>query len=126
MDDRRASHGLEPGAVDPTRLAITNRVSKRVEEYTQTTKNVAALERASDLGLEKHTGQDVAYVVVDDEKDGRARVTLVHEEPERYDVAFYREQLCRAAESVVAPAGFSREEIEGQLAGRVDGPLSWF
>ncbi|GAB7011740.1 type B DNA-directed DNA polymerase [Halolamina salina] len=117
---------LRTGDVDPTRLAITNRVSKRVEEYTQTTKNVAALERASDLGLEKNPGQDVEYVVVDDEKDGRARVALLHEEPERYDADFYRDELCRAAESVLAPGGFRRSDIEEQLAERVNGSVSMF
>ncbi|QKY19438.1 type B DNA-directed DNA polymerase [Halolamina sp. CBA1230] len=117
---------LRSGDVDPARLAITNRVSKRVEEYTQTTKNVAALERAADLGLEKHPGQTVEYVVVDDEKSGRARVALLHENPDRYDIAFYRDRLCRAAESVLAPAGFRREEIEEQLSERVNGSLSAF
>ncbi|MFW5911198.1 MAG: type B DNA-directed DNA polymerase [Halolamina sp.] len=117
---------LRRGDVEPARLAITNRVSKRVEEYTQTTKNVAALERASDLGLAKHPGQSVEYVVVDDEKQGRERVALLYEAPERYDAAFYREQLCRAAESVLAPTGFRRAAIEKQLAERVNGSLSAF
>ena len=117
---------LRDGDVDPARLAIRNRVSKRAEEYTQTTKNVAALERASDLGLEKHPGQDVEYVVVDDEKSGRARVALLHEAPETYDAEFYRDQLCRAAESVLAPAGFRRDDIESQLAERTNGSISQF
>ena len=114
------------GDVDPAELAITNRVSKRVEAYTQTTKNVAALERASDLGLDKHPGQDIEYVVVDDEKDGRARVALLHEEPEDYDTEFYRDRLCRAAESVLAPTGFRQESIEEQLARRVNSSISTF
>jgi len=117
---------LENGAVEPAALAIRNRVSKRVEEYTQTTKNVAALERASDLGLDKHPGQDVQYVVVDDDKDGRARVALLHEEPETYDAAYYRDELIRVAESVLSPAGFRREDIEEHLADRVDGVLAGF
>lgn len=117
---------VRSGDVDPAELAITNRVSKRVEEYSQTTKNVAALERASDLGLTKHPGQDVEYVVVDDDRDGRDRVALLHERPETYDAAYYRDELCRAAESVLAPAGFRRGDIEAQLAERVDGSISAF
>ncbi len=121
---RRFIADLRRGAVDPERLAITNRVSKRVEAYTQSTRNVAALERAADLGLDKHPGQDVAYVVVDDEKDGRARVSLVHEAPDSYDAAFYRDQLCRVAESVLSPLGFRRTDIESHLAARADGAIS--
>jgi len=117
---------LQAGEVPPEQLAIRNRVSKRVEEYTQTTKNVAALERAADLGLDKHPGQDVEYVVVDDEKSGRARVALLHEEPSRYDADFYRDELIRVAESVLAPTGYRREEIERHLADRVDGSIGAF
>jgi len=119
-------HELRAGAVDPHNLAITNRVSKRVEEYSQSTKNVAALERAGDLDLDMHPGQDVEYVVVDDEKEGRARVALLHEEPERYDAGFYRDELCRAAESVLAPVGFRRDAIERYLADHVDSTIGAF
>ncbi len=123
---REFIHLLEAGDVDPPRLAITNRVSKRAEAYTQSTKNVAALERAADLGFDRHPGQDVEYVVVDDSKSGRARVALLHEDPDRYDTEFYRDRLCRVAESVLAPAGVRRSEIETQLADRVDGAVTGY
>jgi DNA polymerase, archaea type len=41
---------LERGAVDPNELVITNRVSKQREDYTQSTRSVAALERAAVWG----------------------------------------------------------------------------
>jgi DNA polymerase I len=123
---RRFLDRLERGTVDPERLAITNRVSKRLEAYSQSTRNVAALERAADLGLDKRPGQDVEYVVVDDGKRGRDRVALLAEEPDGYDAGFYRAQLLRAAESVLSPTGFRREGIERQLADRVDGSITAF
>jgi DNA polymerase, archaea type len=42
---------LERGAVDPNELVITNRVSKKLEDYSQSTRSVAALKRATNLGL---------------------------------------------------------------------------
>ncbi|MFW5918903.1 MAG: type B DNA-directed DNA polymerase [Halanaeroarchaeum sp.] len=107
---------LDRGAVDPSRLAITNRVSKRVEEYAHSTRNVAALERAAARGLEKFPGQDVEYVVVDDAKSSRERVLLAHEDPDTYDAGFYRERAIRAAESVVSPLGWNRERIREYLS----------
>ena len=59
---------LERGAVNPSELVITNCVSKKREEYTQSTRSVAALERAAELGLTRSPGQSVSYVVVDDAK----------------------------------------------------------
>lgn len=59
---------LRRGEVDPRGLVIVNRVSKGLDEYSQYTWNVAALERAADNGIKKHAGEYVSYVVVDDSK----------------------------------------------------------
>ena len=117
---------LAHGRVDPAELAIKNRVSKRVEEYTQQTKNVAALERASARGLEKHPGQNVAYVVVDDAKTSRERVRLVEERLDagEYDTEFYQQQTIRAAESVLAPFGWRRSDIERYLVDHEDAAIT--
>ena len=126
--DRLRSHltALETGQVDPTRLAITNRVSKRLAEYSQDTRNAAALERSAALGLERLPGQDVEYVVVDDAKGSHERVRLLSEDPTTYDRSFYRERTLRAARSVLAPVGWDRERIENRLGDRQDGHLGAF
>ncbi|MFB6124922.1 MAG: type B DNA-directed DNA polymerase [Halanaeroarchaeum sp.] len=107
---------LDRGDVDPARLLVTNRVSRRLEEYAQATRNVAALERAQARGLENFPGQDVAYVVVDDATSSRERVRLAGEDPDTYDPTFYRDRAIRAAESVVSPLGWDREAIREYLA----------
>ena len=126
--DRLQSHivDLERGDVAPAQLAIRNRVSKPLAEYAQETTNVAALQRAADLGLETHPGEDVQYVVVDDKKRGRDRVCLLYENPESYDVAFYTDQLVRAAESVLSPLGWCDVDIRRYLADRVDASIRSF
>jgi DNA polymerase, archaea type len=106
---------LERGAVDPNELVITNRVSKKREDYTQSTRSVAALERAADLGLARSPGQSVSYVVVDDTKQSRERVLLASEELDEYDTEFYRELLVRAAASVLSPLGWRESDIEDEL-----------
>jgi DNA polymerase I len=117
---------LRAGAVDPASLAIKNRVSKSVEEYTQATRNVAALQRSQDLGLEKRPGQDVEYVVVDDSVSSRERVVLLSEEPDVYDATFYCGELVRIAESILSPLGWKSEKIEEYLADRQDATISAF
>ncbi len=107
---------LERGAIDPNELVITNRVSKKKEDYTQSTRSVAALERAADLGLARAPGQSVSYVVVDDSKDSRERVRLAGEELDEYDTGFYWELLVRAAASVLSPLGWREKRIEQFLS----------
>ncbi|MDL0133884.1 type B DNA-directed DNA polymerase [Halobacterium salinarum] len=112
----RAISELHAGDVDSDRLVERNRVSKPVEAYTQYTQNVAALERARDQDLAVHPGQDVEYVVVDDEKASRERVALAHEETDQYDPSYYGTQLVRAVESIISPLGWDRSDIRRRLA----------
>ena len=117
---------LERGEVPTSELAIKNQVSKRVEEYSQSTRNVAALERAADFGMDKHPGENVSYVVVDDTKSSRERVRLAGEDLREgeYDVGFYRDLTVRAAESVLSPLGWRRSKIEDYLIDREDAAIS--
>ncbi|WP_158059579.1 type B DNA-directed DNA polymerase [Halorussus halophilus] len=122
---QRALERLRSGRVAPEALAVTTRTSKRVEEYQQSTRTVAALERASDGGRDLHPGQSVEFVVVDDSKQSRERVALV-DEAETYDAEFYAGELIRAAESVLSPLGWREEHIREYLADRTDGSLRSF
>jgi len=50
--------------------------------YTNQTQNVAALKRARDQDLAVHPGQDIEYVIGDDDKSSRDRFALDHERGE--------------------------------------------
>ena len=111
---------LRTGSIEPTSLVLTRRASKRLGEYHQRTRTVAALERAQGEGLEFQPGERISFVVTDDACDSRARVALEHEAVTEYDVDFYTELLIRAAESVCSPLEWRRSDIERYLADRID------
>ncbi len=77
---------------------------------------MAALKRACEQELAVHPGQDIEYVVVDDEKSSRDRVAPAHEEIKTYDASYYETQLVRAIESVLLPLGWDRTDIRRRLA----------
>jgi DNA polymerase I len=70
---------LRGGGVPREELVVTQRVSKRASAYRQATRAKHALERAADRGVDRRPGQDVAYVVVDDDRAGPERVRLAFE-----------------------------------------------
>jgi len=113
---KRAVDELQAGNVAVERLVERNRVSKPLEGYSQNTQNVAALKRARAQDLAVHPGQDIEYVVVDDEKSSRDRVALAHEVIETYDASYYETQLVRAVESVLLPLGWDRTDIRRRIA----------
>ena len=108
---------LHANEVDPADLVIENRISKSVDDYSHETRTVAALQRAADSRVDgPPAGGNIEYVVVDDDKRGRQRVTLVTEDVSGYDAAFYTTELIRAATSVLAPCGWTQDRIERELA----------
>ncbi|QZP39388.1 type B DNA-directed DNA polymerase [Halobaculum magnesiiphilum] len=123
---RRWLRRLEEGEVDPSELLVTQRVSKRAEQYRYETVTVAALKRAKWKDCALEPGQRVEYLVVDDEATGLGRVRLGYESLERYDVEWYRREAIRAAESVVSPIGWDRERIHREVSGVVEPSLGEF
>jgi len=117
---------LHAGAVPVADLVERNRVSKPLEGYSQNTQNVAALKRAREQNLAVHPGQDIEYVVVDDEKSSRERVALAHEAGKTYDASYYETQLVRAVESVLSPLGWNQEEIRKHLSSMENAVLSTY
>jgi DNA polymerase I len=85
----KAIERLHAGEVPLKELVERNRVTKPLEDYSQNTQNVAALKRAREQDLAVHPGQDIEYVVVDDENSSRDRVALAHESIETYDPFYY-------------------------------------
>ncbi|MFC7043977.1 type B DNA-directed DNA polymerase [Halonotius sp. GCM10025705] len=122
----RAIDELQAGNVPVEKLVERNRISKPLEGYSQNTQNVAALKRAREQDLAVHPGQDIEYVVVDNEKTSRERVALAHEEIESYDASYYETQLVRAVESVLSPLGWDRSEIRRELSAERDAVLTSF
>jgi hypothetical protein len=101
------------------RLVKLNRVSKPLESYTQNTQNVAALERACDQDLAVHPGQNIEYMVVDDEKSSRGRLVLAHEENRGLQRLILRDsarQSCR--ECVVTARMGPNRDPAGTLSAR--------
>jgi DNA polymerase I len=122
----RAIDELQAGNVAVERLVERNRVSKPLEGYSQNTQNVAALKRAREQDLAVHPGQDIEYVVVDDEKFSRDRVALAHESIKAYDQSYYETQLVRAIESILSPLGWNRTNIRRKLDGTREADLDMF
>lgn len=107
---------LHAGEVEVKDLVIRNRVSQPLEAYSHNTLNVAALQRVHDQDIDVYPGQNIEYVVVNDEKTSRDRVALSHENNDSYDASYYETQLVRAVESVLSPLGYDRSDIQRALA----------
>ena len=117
---------LRSGSVDTDELRITIRVSQRAEEYDRNTRVAAAATRAKQRGCPKHPGEQISFIVADDDTRTVDRVRLAFEQPETYDSELYVTQLYRAAESVLSPVGWTEQRIRAYVTGRTDTSLTQY
>jgi DNA polymerase I len=117
---------LRDGRTDPAALVVRRRVTRALDDYDRATRAAAALERAQALDHDVHPGQDVRFVVRDDDavrQHNRVRLAFEDVDAREADVEFYEELLVRAAESVVSPFGWQESDVRGWLDGE-DASLS--
>ena len=109
---------LERNGIDMEELVVKRRVSKTIEQFTVSTLTHAALLRAAQLGHEIPPGGKVKFVVLRTrDEDPAARVILLEELPRaarsevNVDHNHYRELARRAIWAILAPFGWTDEEI---------------
>lgn len=108
---------VRSGKISPEKLLIEKQASKKLEDYRVSNRLTSALRRAEFNGLEVRPGQEVGFVVRNDDAAPLNRVRLSFEAGERYDENFYVDKLLDAAYTVLAPLDWSREEVEAKIRG---------
>lgn len=117
---------LEREDVDPEKLLIKKAVSKNPEQYKQHNLNWSALTRAKKQSLNINPGENVKYVVINNNKKDKNRVKLYYEDINQYDKQFYKKMLIRAAESILSPLKWDKTKIKNYLNKNKDIELKTF
>ena len=102
---------LRSGDVNPEKLVIEKKITRDPEDYKSENRSAEAAKRMKRRGINIRAGQKERYIVRN--QNSKPRVLLDFEEIDRYDQAFYIEQLYTAAESVLRPFGLKKAEIRG-------------
>jgi hypothetical protein len=96
---------------------VTNRLSRRPEEYTVRTAAARVAQQLASNGVELHPGERLNFLLVPGPEKALAWETIEGAIP--YDRAAYTELLLRAVDSVLAPLGIDRVTLETWLLGNV-------
>jgi DNA polymerase elongation subunit (family B) len=102
------------GNVDPMDMVFTCRVSRELHEYLAFSNQVAALTQLEAHGYHIRAGQKVNYLVTNaGSRDPweRVRVLGFMDGGEEYDREYYLKYLCRCAESMLLPFGYTEEKL---------------
>tara|TARA_B000000565_G_scaffold57796_1_gene38363 strand:- start:1437 stop:2630 length:1194 start_codon:yes stop_codon:yes gene_type:complete len=111
---------LNSGKIDPEKLVVTRRVTKRIEDFSVSTNTQQALIRARRLGQDILPGRKVRFVATKPSPGiPESRVILLEELSDnsgfRIDSEYYGNLAIRAIWAILGPFGWSDEEIrQGQ------------
>jgi DNA polymerase I len=112
---RKKIDRLESGDVDARNLFKTRKVSKTLQQYSSNSLSALCLRRAREKNVEIMSGQELQFLVSDNERKDIDRVRLGFEDAGRYDETYYIKELVRAAETVLSPLGIKRKGIRERL-----------
>ena len=107
---------LNSGKIDPKKLVVTRRVTKRIEDFSVSTNTQQALIRARRLGQDILPGRKVRFVATTPSPGiPESRVILLEELADnsgfRIDSEYYEGLAIRAIWAILGPFGWSDEEI---------------
>ncbi len=120
---------VRAGTVDPEDLVITKRVSKPAEAYRARTDTWAALTQLEAAGVEVPPGDDVRFVVLDDDTrtpDKRLAEVRLTDEIATYDAAYYETLVLRGLESLLLPLGWDEDRLRERFSRTTEPTLWWF
>ena len=103
---QRAEERLRNREVPIDQLLLRRRMSREAEEYTGNNMTAVAARQARRWGASPHAGETIRFLVTaagDPDPDARLRVTGLLQPEDTYDVAYYTEQLRRAASTILYP-----------------------
>ena len=109
---------IREGRVPFEELIITRTLSKDPMQYVREDAGAIAAKTLAGAGVKLHPGEQIGYIILDLKakfKGDRARPALLLTGTESYDTEKYVELLIRAAETLLAPVGYSADRIRSLL-----------
>ena len=109
---------IREGRVPFEELIITRTLSKDPMQYVREDAGAIAAKTLAGAGVKLHPGEQIGYIILDLKakfKGDRARPALLLTGTESYDTEKYVELLLRAAETLLAPVGYSADRIRSYL-----------
>jgi len=105
---------LRSGAVPLSKLIVTKRVSRTIDEYApRRSESLSALKALKSAGFDVPPGEMIEYIVLADDKGAKPAQFL--DGDEAYDDAKYADLVRRAASELLSPFGYDIEKMRSVL-----------
>ncbi len=107
---------------DLSDLIFKTHVSKGCDDYKQFNNQMAALKQLRQEGIETLPGQSIRYIITNHKSRSYQERVIIPEladENTQYDRAKYYEHLLRAAESMLLPFGYTEEQLDEIMKGKM-------
>jgi DNA polymerase I len=109
-----------------TDLVFETHVSRGGDEYRQFNNQMAAMKQLREEDIEIQPGQTIRFIITDHKSRNYKKRVIIPELAEgstQYDRSKYYEYLLRAAESILLPFGYTEEQLDEIMRGRIQRSL---
>lgn len=109
---------LKQGNVSPFELVIRRRISKDPFEYENNSVSAIVSQTLAEAGVQLMAGESIQYIITDStgKKDPmKAKPLALYALDDGYDAEKYSDMVLEAAETLLEPLGYSKENLKEQL-----------
>lgn len=109
---------LRRGNVSPFELVIRRTISKDPYEYENNSINAVVSQTLAEAGVQLMAGESIQYIITDasGKRDPmKAKPLALYALDDGYDAEKYAEMVYEAAETLLEPLGYSKEELKGEF-----------
>ena len=106
---------LKQGNVSPFDLVIRRRISKDPFDYENNSVNAIVSQTLAEAGVHLMAGESIQYIITDStgKRDPmKAKPLALYALDDGYDAEKYSEMVLEAAETLLEPLGYSKEELK--------------
>jgi DNA polymerase-2 len=109
---------LKQGNVSPFDLVIRRTISRDPYEYENNSVNAVVSQTLAEAGVHLMAGESIQYIITDatGKRDPmKAKPLALYALDDGYDAEKYSEMVYEAAETLLEPLGYSKEELKAEL-----------
>lgn len=105
---------LGSGRANPMDLVMRRHLSKEADEYRNQSVSAVVSRLVADMGVHLAPGESIEFIVLDQtgkRRPEKAKPLAVYAFEDGYDIDYYVDLALRAAETMLQPFGFTREQL---------------
>ncbi len=116
---------LQSGSVNPMELVLKRHITREADEYMNNSISATVTKLIQETGIHLSAGESIEYIIIDasgKRQPYKAKPLSLYAFEDGYDIEKYSDLALQAAETILAPLGYTHEKLQELLGMNIRKP----